>query len=69
MRIRTHSIRGHMGRINVVLSNETEHKLRKALVDNPDYGGRKGDLSEAIEQAILEWLSHEEEGTVRKTRK
>jgi hypothetical protein len=58
-----------MGRINVVLSNETEHKLRKALVDNPDYGGRKGDLSEAIEQAILEWLSHEEEGTVRKTRK
>lgn len=45
-----------MARINIVLSNETEHKLRRAIVDNPDFGGRKGDLSEAIEQAILEWL-------------
>jgi hypothetical protein len=45
-----------MGRVNVVLSDETEHKLRKALVDNPDFGGRKGDLSEAIEKAILEWI-------------
>jgi hypothetical protein len=51
-----------MGRINVVLSDETEHKLRRALVDMPDYGGKKGDLSEAIEQAISEWIeNHEKE--------
>jgi hypothetical protein len=45
-----------LGRINVVLSDDIEHKLRKALVDSPDFGGRKGDLSEAIEQAIEEWI-------------
>lgn len=44
-----------MGRINVVLSDETEHKLRAAIVEA--YGGKKGDLSEAIEKAILEWLA------------
>jgi hypothetical protein len=56
-----------MGRINIVLSDETEHRLRKALVDNPDFGGRKGDLSEAIEIAITEWLTHEQEA--RKSKK
>ncbi len=40
----------------MVLSDETEHKLRRALVDNPNYGGKKGDLSESIEEAIKEWL-------------
>ncbi len=45
-----------MGRVNVVLSNDMEHRLRKALVDNPDYGGKKGDLSRAIEEAIDTWL-------------
>jgi hypothetical protein len=50
-----------MGRINIVLSDEVEHRLRRALVDNPDFGGRKGDLSEAIEIAITEWLTHEQE--------
>jgi hypothetical protein len=43
-----------MGRINVVLSDETEHRLRIALVDA--YGGKKGNLSQAIERAIVEWL-------------
>ncbi len=57
MRIRTHqSFEVTMGRVNVVLSDETEHKLRRALVDNPNYGGKKGDLSESIEEAIKEWL-------------
>jgi hypothetical protein len=56
-----------LGRINIVLSDDVEHKLRHAIVDNPDFGGRKGDLSEAIELAITEWLEHEHEG--RKTKK
>lgn len=49
-----------MARINVVLSDEIEHKLRKTIVDLPDFGGRKGDLSEAIEQAIKEWIEKHE---------
>jgi len=55
-----------MGRVNVVLSDEVEHKLRKALVDNPDFGGRKGDLSEAIEIAINEWLEKNDQSKERK---
>jgi GTP-binding protein EngB required for normal cell division len=45
-----------MGRVNVVLSDEIEHRLRKALVDMPDYGGKKGDMSKAIEEALDEWI-------------
>lgn len=57
-----------MGRVNVVLSDETEHKLRRALVDNPNFGGRKGDISDSIEQAILEWLKrHDHDEKKNKT--
>jgi hypothetical protein len=48
-----------LGRINVVLSDDTEHKLRVAVVET--YGGKKGDLSEAIEKAILEWIARTKE--------
>ena len=47
-----------MGRINVVLTDDTEHRLRKTIVDA--YGGKKGDLSEAIEQAINDWIARYE---------
>lgn len=57
-----------MGRINIVLSDDVEHKLRKALVDNPDFGGKKGDLSEAIEIAINEWIEKNDKGQERKKR-
>ena len=42
-----------MGRINIVLPDELEHKLRVAIVQA---GGKKGDLSGTIEEAILAWL-------------
>jgi Arc/MetJ-type ribon-helix-helix transcriptional regulator len=42
-----------MARINVVLPDDIEHKLRVAVAQE---GGKKGDLSEAIEKAILEWI-------------
>jgi hypothetical protein len=42
-----------MGRINIVLDDNVERKLRIAIATS---GGKKGDLSESIEQAILEWL-------------
>ncbi|TMI15264.1 hypothetical protein E6H35_02760 [Candidatus Bathyarchaeota archaeon] len=43
-----------MGRLNLILSDDLERKLRLAVVNR--YGGRKGDLSEAVEQAIRDWL-------------
>ena len=43
-----------MGRLNLTLSDDLERKLRLAVVNR--YGGRKGDLSEAVEQAIRDWL-------------
>jgi hypothetical protein len=38
----------------IVLSDEVERKLRLAAVTV--YGGKKGDLSGAIENAVREWL-------------
>ena len=45
-----------MGRVNLVLSDDLERRLRLAVVNR--YGGRKGDLSEAVEQAIRDWLTN-----------
>ena len=39
-----------MGRISVVLSDELEKKLRLKALER--YGGRKGDLSRAVEEAV-----------------
>jgi hypothetical protein len=39
----------------IVLSDETERRLRLAVVTI--YGGKKGDLSGAIEEAVKQWLS------------
>jgi hypothetical protein len=43
-----------LGRLNLILSDDLERKLRLAVVSR--YGGKKGDLSEAVEQAIRDWL-------------
>jgi len=43
-----------LGRLNLVLSDDLERRLRLAVVNR--YGGKKGDLSEAVEQAIRDWL-------------
>jgi len=43
-----------LGRMYIVLSDEVERKLRLAAVTV--YGGKKGDLSGAIENAVKEWL-------------
>ncbi len=45
-----------MGRLNIVLSDDVERKLRFAIIDA--YGGKKGDLSAAIEVAIKDWLEN-----------
>ena len=43
-----------MGRINVYLSDELEKKLRLTTVER--FGGRKGDLSRAVEEAVKTWV-------------
>ena len=49
----------------IVLSDETERRLRLAVVTV--FGGKKGDLSNAIEVAIKEWLDkHATEANITK---
>jgi hypothetical protein len=49
----------------IVLSDQTERRLRLAVVTV--YGGKKGDLSSAIEAAVKEWLDkHATEADISK---
>jgi hypothetical protein len=43
-----------LGRIYIVLSDQVERRLRLAVVTR--LGGKKGDLSNAIETAVVSWL-------------
>jgi len=47
-----------MGRICVELPNELEKKLRFKTIEK--FGGRKGDLSKAVEEAVKTWIAKEE---------
>jgi len=44
-----------MGRINVEIPDELERKLRFKTIDR--FGGKKGDLSKAIEEAVERWVT------------
>jgi len=46
-----------MGRISVALSDELEKKLRLKTIER--FGGRKGDLSKAVEEAVETWIAKE----------
>ena len=46
-----------MGRVTVFLSDELEKKLRIQTIER--FGGRKGDLSKAVEEAIKTWIEME----------
>jgi hypothetical protein len=41
-----------------VLSDQVEHRLRLAVVMR--LGGKKGDLSGAIQEAVVDWLKKDE---------
>ncbi len=43
-----------MGKVYIVLSDEVERRLRLEIVKR--LGGKKGDLSAAIELAVKDWL-------------
>ncbi len=47
-----------MGRISVWLPDKLEKKLRLKTIER--FGGRKGDLSKAVEEAIEIWVTKEE---------
>ncbi|MGD0994312.1 MAG: ribbon-helix-helix domain-containing protein [Candidatus Bathyarchaeia archaeon] len=47
-----------MGRITVDLPNELEKQLRLQTVER--FGGKKGDLSKAVEEAIKTWIAQKE---------
>jgi hypothetical protein len=54
-----------LGKMYIVLSDETERRLRLAVVTL--IGGKKGDLSRSIEVAVKEWLGkHATEADVTK---
>ena len=47
-----------MGRICVELSDELEKQLRFRTVEK--FGGKKGDLTRAVEDAVKTWIAKEE---------
>jgi hypothetical protein len=46
-----------MGRVDLNLDDKLEQRLRMAVVKK--YGGRKGDLTKAVVDAIERWLKVE----------
>lgn len=46
-----------MGRITAYLSDELEKTLRLKTVER--FGGKKGDLSRAVEEAVKTWVEME----------
>jgi hypothetical protein len=46
-----------VGRISVALSDELEKMLRFKTIER--FGGKKGDLSKAVEEAIQTWVTNE----------
>jgi hypothetical protein len=47
-----------MGRVSVELSDELEKKLRFKTIER--FGGKKGDLSRAVAEAVKIWVAKEE---------
>jgi len=47
-----------MGRIGVELPDELEKQLRFKTIER--FGGKKGDLSKAVEEAVRTWIGKKE---------
>ncbi|MGA2385510.1 MAG: ribbon-helix-helix domain-containing protein [Candidatus Bathyarchaeia archaeon] len=47
-----------MGRITADLPNELEKQLRLKTIER--FGGKKGDLSRAVEEAVKTWVTKKE---------
>lgn len=44
----------YMGKMNIVLKDDLEQKFRKAVFERK--GMKKGNISEALEEAIRQWM-------------
>jgi hypothetical protein len=44
-----------LGRINVDIQDELEKQLRLKTVET--FGGKKGDLSKAVQEAVRTWIN------------
>jgi hypothetical protein len=47
-----------MGRISVKIPDELEKELRFKTIER--FGGKKGDLTKAVEEAVQTWVANEE---------
>ena len=47
-----------MGRISVDLPEELEKRLRLKTIER--FGGKEGDLSKAVEEAVKTWVAKEQ---------
>jgi len=58
-----------MGKMNVVLDDELESKFRKAVFERK--GMKKGNISEALEEAIKDWIEfyHQEQVEAKQSAK
>jgi hypothetical protein len=45
----------NLGRINAMISDELEKELRLKAIEV--FGGKKGDLSRAVEEAVKTWVT------------
>jgi len=52
--IKRRKVEIRMGRVSVFLSDDLEKKLRFKTIER--FGGRKGDLSKAVEEAVKAWV-------------
>ena len=48
-----------MGKMNIVLSDEIEEKFRRAVFERK--GMKKGNISEALQEAIQQWMEYRQE--------
>ena len=48
-----------MGRICVDIPDDLERNLRLKVIER--FGGKKGDLSRAVEEAIRKWVAEDEQ--------
>ena len=46
-----------MGRITAILSDDLEKDLRRMALEV--FGGKKGDLSRAVEESVKTWITQE----------
>lgn len=53
-----------MGKMNVVLNNDLEERFRRVVFERK--GMKKGNISEALEEALESWIRREDQRTTKR---